>query len=560
MSFASRLKKIENQIQLINVAKVSDQILEERAKYEASLYTFGQGAWHTIEGTNPFVEGWHLQAICEHLEAAMKGQIRKLIINIPRRHCKTTFASIMLCPWAWAAQSAELRFLYGSYSVELAIESNIKSRYVIQSEWYQRLWGDKFSISTEVNTQKRFENNHRGARGVTSVGGGVTGKGADVLVADDPNNILDVDYPLALVTAQNWWDRGMSMSLNNPKKGVLIVIQQRLHHQDLTGHILESGDSEWVHLCLPLWFESSRRSFSAPLNWSDPRENEDILWPNRIGQDEVEDMKRKLQYSENLIAGQLQQRPCPEEGGIFKKNWFQVYKQDYPDFKFILQSWDTALVGQSNNTKMDKLNCSSACTTWGVWENEHGVNQVMLLSAWSGMVEFPELHMMAQRLANNFEDTNLKKPLNRGGPKPTVILVEAKANGDSLVQILKRLGLSVHRFNPTPFGNKTARARFVSHHVFAGTIWVPTVEEGTDRLPRFAEMFVEAATLFPGHPSRDLVDTMSQALIKLGQMGYIHHPDDVKPTQRRHTFVEQERPLYLDTYQENASSYSPLNG
>jgi phage terminase large subunit-like protein len=545
MKLAQRLKRIEQKYYLLNKPSVSDLILEERAKYEGSLYSFVQGGWHTIEGSNPFIGGWHLEAISEHLEAAVKGQIRKLIINLPRRCCKTSIASNLLCPWAWATQSPELKFLYGSYSVELAIEANIKSRYVIQSDWYQRLWGDRFVLSSEVNTQKRFENNLRGFRGVTSVGGGVTGKGATILLADDPNNVSDMDSEVDRNRTNNWWDRGMSMSLNDPNTGILIIIQQRLHHDDLTGHLLADQKNEWTHLCLPMEFESSRRSFSAPLRWSDPRQEEgELLWPNRIGADLVEEMKQKLRYSEYLIAGQMQQRPSPEEGGIFKKSWFQIYDAEYPTFKYILQSWDTALVGMSN-TKKDSLNCSSACTTWGVWENEHGVNQVMLLSAWKGMVEFPELHMMAKRLAFNISDTNLKNPLNKPGAKPHVILIEAKANGDSLAQTLQRIGLSINRFNPTPFGNKTSRARLVSHHAFAGTIWIPCLED-SKRLPKFAEMFLEAATLFPDPSSRDLVDTMSQALIRLGQMGFIHHPDDVKPQKKMPKFSE-DRPLYIDS-------------
>lgn len=547
VNLSTRLCRIEKEIISLNLQKIPDQVLEERALYEKSLYSFVQGAWHTIEGSNKFVPGWHLEAISEHLEALVKGQIRKLIINMPRRCCKTSIASNILCPWAWAVLSPEIRFLYGSYSVELAIEANIKSRYIIQSDWYQRLWGDKFVLSSEVNTQKRFENNLRGFRGVTSVGGGVTGKGANVLLADDPNNVSDMDSEVDRNKTNNWWDRGMSMSLNDPNTGSLGIIQQRLHHDDLTGHLLVDQKSEWVHLCLPMEFESSRRSFSAPLKWQDPRQKDgELLWPNRISAELVEEMKMKLRYSEYLIAGQMQQRPSPEEGGIFKRNWFQLYNQDYPNFKFILQSWDTALTGIPHS-KLETLNCSSACTTWGIWEDEHEVNQVMLLSAWKGMVEFPELHMMAKRLAYNFEDTNLKKPLNKNGPKPHSILIEAKANGDSLAQTLRRIGLNVTRFNPTPFGNKTTRARFVSHHAFAGTIWIPTVDDNSKRLPKFAEMFLEAATLFPDPSSRDLIDTMSQALIRFGQMGLIHHPDDTKPAKRYPSYAEDDKSLYIDT-------------
>jgi len=286
-----------------------------------------------------------------------------------------------------------------------------------------------------------------------------------------------------------------------------------------------------VHLCLPMEFESHNRCTTVPIKstypepWSDPRKTEgELLWPTFVTPEALETIKRDL-GSPYLIAGQLQQRPAPAEGGIFKKQYWKWWTEESPPpCKFVLQSWDTAL---------SELGAFSACTTWGIFEDEYGVEHVILLDLWRGRVQYPELRSMAQRMYKNYHDTDLENPLI-GECKPDMVLVEAKANGLSLIQDLSRAGIMVTRFNPK--GSKMERAQIVSPILECGRVWVPARPPAYTQLRGYAKTMVDMAALFPSSESNDLVDSMTQALKRLLDSGWIKHKTDYEPPPKRPSY------------------------
>ncbi len=553
MSVSSLLAKIHK----YNFDNKIDSLLEEelllKEKLEGSLYEFTKVFWKNVEGGIDFIDNWHFGAICEHLEAtyappSVVPQIRTLIINIPPRMSKSTAVSVMFQPWVWT-KVPSYRFYYASYAQSVALKDSVKSRRIIQSSLYQRLWGSSFQLCGDVNTKIRYENTSTGQRLTTSVDGVAAGEGGDFLIIDDANNFKKIESEVTRNNTNEWWDHSMSSRYNDPKTGRNIHCQQRTHELDLTGHILGKGKKGVVHLMLPMEFEAKRKCITVPLPsskgkvWCDPRKVEgELLCPSRFGKPEVENLKLDL-ATEYIISGQLQQSPSPSDGGILKKKWFQWYKHRFPpSYSYVVQSWDTAV-----STKADA--CVSACTTWGIFEDETGIPNVLLISVWSGRLEHPDLRRMAKRLSRNYYDTIYEEPYEtKEKYEPDIILIEAAMNGQALAADmtydLRKMGVRIHRFFPKIYGDKIARARSaISPMLEAGRIWVPAQYPNYERLKVFADKFVDACAKFPNDSSKDLVDSMSQAFIHIRESGSITHPEDYKDD-TINEFPEYDRPLY----------------
>lgn len=512
--------------------QIEQRFVDEAALYESSLHSFIKGAWPIIEGGREFVDGWHLQAICEHLEAVYRGEIKMLLINEPPRCMKSTAFPVALPAWIWTIEPS-LQFLFLSYGSTLSIRDSVKCRRIIASKWYQQRWGHKFQISSDVNTKLRFDNSKTGYRIATSIGGMGTGEGGDIIGVDDPNNAGDIDSDVIREWTNDWCDHVLSTRLNNPKTGRVVMIQQRLHTQDYSGHILAKNLPDLVHLCLPMEFEAARKCITVPLKstsgkpWEDPRtEEKELLWPARFGPEEVERLKRSMN-SEYVVAGQLQQRPAPAAGGLIKKAWWQWWKEpNPPQCEFVLQSWDTAFT-----TGADA--CYSACTNWGLFHDHNNVSNVILLSYWQGKVENPDLRRMMLRMANNYYDNKYDRPIPENYVlKPDMILVEAGANGMPLIQDLRRAGLLVTKFDPrkatgTTDNSKLFRAKIFSHIIESGKVWLPAKPPEYTSLRPMADIFMETCSMFPNGESNDIVDSMMQALAKFLSMGLINNPEDI---------------------------------
>ena len=483
---------------------------EELSKLEAeySLHEFLKQAWSHIEGSIPFVDNWHLEAIAIHLEACYRRKIKNLIINVPPRTSKTTLVSVVYPVWVWL-QNPQEKFMFASYANSLAMEHSVKSRRLIESNWFQSRWGKLFQLTKDQNTKKNFENNKKGYRISTSVGSSVTGSGASTLITDDPNHAGEGLSQVKREAANSWWDQVWSTRLNDPKKDVKIVVQQRIHEKDITGHILENdSNKDWVTLILPMEFEIKRKCqtfVDGKLFWEDPRTIEgELLVKDRFSEKEIKRYKRELgSYG---FAGQMQQRPAPLEGGILQKTWFKKWDKDYyPKFELIIQSWDTAF--------SDKPDAAySACTTWGVFYEEdfEELATLMLLSTWRARVGYPELRDRAQRLYKNYTDIGEHKAIRKAAHNVDVCLIEAKATGDPLLRDLRKGGIPARGFLPK--GDKNSRVQRVSPFIESGCVYLIADPKHKEKFVDFSQGFLDIIATFPNSDSRDYVDTMTQVM------------------------------------------------
>lgn len=543
----------------------------ERANCEESLYEFMVAAWKYVD-PNPFVHGWPLEAVAEHLQAVCDGDIRRLIINIPPRCSKSSMTSVAFPAWVWAQRHDSptsgpgVQFLTASYAQQLSLRDSVKTRRLLDSPWYQSLWGERFALTSDQNTKGRFDNNKGGTRLSTSVGGALTGEGANIIITDDPNAANEAFSEATIQSTIDWWDGTMSTRLNNPKTGAFIVIQQRLAEDDLTGHILSKDVGDWTHLCLPMKYEWTRHSVSIT-GWNDPRGCDDdgeplvlvdangrriprdsaakdeltnkregtLLWPERFGPKEIDLLERQL--GPFAAAGQLQQRPEPAGGGVIKTDWWQPWElESYPPFDYIIASLDTAYTTKTEND-------FSAMTVWGVFSatmSEASSNfvgrsgkresqrdreamfdeamrvknmtagmggsdstpRVMLMYAWQARLELHEL-------VSKVEQTARRNKVDK-------LIIENKAAGHSVAQEIRRLynnaDFAVQLVDPKA-QDKLARLYSVQHLFAEGMVHAPDQS--------WAQEVITQTSQFPKGKHDDLVDTVSMALRHMRELGML---------------------------------------
>ena len=499
------------------------QLLDlDRADCEESLYEFLRHAWKFID-PSPWKDGWPIEAVAEHLQAVVDGEIKRLIINIPPRMGKSSITSVALPAWTWAQRhrgptsGPGVQFLHASYANQLSLRDSVKCRRLIESPWYQKLWGQRFTLNSDQNTKSRFSNDQGGERLITSIGAAVTGEGGSIIVVDDPNAANEAFSEATIQATIDWWDGTMSTRLNDAKTGAYIVIQQRLAEDDLTGHILAKNTGEWTHLCLPMRFEKDR-SFVTQVGWEDPRTEEgELLWPERFGESEVKHLETVL--GPFSAAGQLQQRPEPAGGGVIKREWWKLWEEPaFPPMDYIVASLDTAYTTKT-------MNDASALTVWGVFSGEtiavstrvfdeegrpmyldRGYNEVapkvMMMHAWQARLE---LHELVEKVVKTAKSLKIDK-----------LLIENKAAGISVAQEMRRLygneNFAVQLFDPKS-QDKLSRLYSVQHLFAEGMIFAP------DR--QWAEMVITQVGQFPKGKHDDLVDTVSMALRHLRELGLL---------------------------------------
>lgn len=331
------LQRLDNHPSLVDVQAELGQ---------RSLAHYTRMAWSTTEPATEYKSGWHIDAICDHLEAVSRGDIRKLLINIPPRHCKSLSVSVFWPTWSWIDRP-EYKWLSVSYAQPLSIRDALKSRRLIESPWYQARWGDRFALSGDQNQKSRYDNNKMGYRIATSVGGSATGEGGDGIICDDPHNMNDAESETVREGTLVWWDEVMSTRLNDPKTGSKVIIMQRAHERDLSGHVLAQGGYE--HLVLPARYEPNRKCFTS-IGFEDPRTIEhEPLWPTHFGEAELSELESSMGVYAS--AGQLQQRPSPREGGFFQRKWFELVETAPKQTRMRVRWWDLAAtkkVGSNN--------------------------------------------------------------------------------------------------------------------------------------------------------------------------------------------------------------------
>ena len=282
-----------------------------------SLKEFTKNSWPIIEPSRDFYDNWHIDAISEHLQAVVHGDIKRLIINVPPRHMKSISVAVALPAWTWTVDPTR-KFLFASYALTLSIRDSVKCRRLIDSPWYKQHFGNIYGLTTDQNQKQRFENDKTGIRIATSVDGALTGEGGDIIVIDDPHNVREAESNTVRQGVLDWWDQSMQTRLNDPKNGAFVIIMQRVHENDLTGHILANEYEDWDHLCLPARYEHDHPTpVKSTLAFEDPREEDgELLWPERIDERTLNTLEQSL--GSYASAGQLQQRPMPKGGGILK--------------------------------------------------------------------------------------------------------------------------------------------------------------------------------------------------------------------------------------------------
>jgi predicted phage terminase large subunit-like protein len=496
---------------------------------------FFKEAWHIFEGSKPYVHSQHIRVIAEHLEAAYRREIKTLIINIPPRSSKTNLISIAFPAWVWL-HNPEEKFLYASYASNLSAEHSRKCRQLIESPWYKSL----SNITLRRATEKEIENTQGGCRIATSVGGVSTGKGASILVADDPNNVQEIYSKTKRETIHRWWSQVIPSRLNDPKRDVKIMVQQRCHEDDLTGYILKTNRQDVTHLVFPNEYEGPQK-FITKLQAQQPdlidkrKTVGELLCQERLGLEETERLKREI--GEYGYAGQYQQRPAPLGGGIIKREWFGLWKKiSEPIYSKIIQSWDTAF-------KDGEENDYSVCSTWGIFSSKElgpsentPYNCIMLLSLWQGKAQYPELRKRAVRLSKNYLETGDKEIGISTKHTPDTILMEDKASGQSLAQDLRNAGLKIYGINPTTYGDKLTRVHLISSLVENGLVFLQAPNK---RLSVPSQMFLDEILSFPNGANDDIVDTFSQVMIHCKTTMLLRVTNDPRPKDD-HTELERD--------------------
>ncbi len=396
---------------------------------------------------------------------------------------KSLAVSVFWPAWTWTWKP-ELRWLFASYAQSLSVRDSVKCRRVIESPWYQELWG--LRLTDDQNTKLRYENDRTGYRLATSVDGAATGEGGDVIVADDPHNVREAHSKAIRESTVEWWRASMSTRLNNPRTGCRVIVMQRVHESDLSGYVLEEGG--WEHLCLPARYEPQRHCVTS-IGWEDPRRKEgELLWPEHFGEEQTAELEKRLGSYDS--AGQLQQRPAPAAGGILKREWFRFYggpgqPRRPVRFEEQLLSWDCAFKGE-----VDSDFVVGQC--WGrVGADRYLLDQVR------GQKDFPATISAVQTMADAWPGARAK-------------LVEDKANGPAVIATLKRRvpGLIA----VTPEGSKESRAHAVAPLAEAGNVWLPDPS-----IAPWVEEFLAEVTTFPRAPHDDQVDAMTQALLRMAR-------------------------------------------
>lgn len=447
-----------------------------REKAERNLPDFIQQAWEVIEPGTTYVDNWHIHLIGEYMEAVNAGEIKRLIINIPPRHMKSLEVTVCYPVWTWI-RHPEKRFIKVSYSDSLSRKHNIIARDIITSPWYQKNWGSTFSLKQDVNRQNEFKNNHQGFMLSTSVGGALTGEGGDVIIIDDPQNPLMANSEAEREASVNFFKNTLQTRLNDPKTGAFIVIMQRLHENDLTGHIL-SESLGYEHLCLPAIAEE-RTVIHFPISGQEiTREPGDILNEGRFDAEVLDNMKRSMGSVQ--FAGQFQQTPAPAEGIIFKREWLTSFYTEAPRTTDI-QSWDMAFTKSEGSAKVA-----------GFVLGRRGAD-IYIKDLVNDKMDFTESVAAVRTLSGKWKSARAK-------------VVENKANGPAIVNTLKKEIAGMVEFNPK--GSKEERAMSVTPYFEAGNIHFPD-----PKTHPWVDDLIRDLLIFPKGTFKDTVDALVQGIL-----------------------------------------------
>ena len=454
------------------------EILREREEARQSFMTFVKKVWPH------FIEGAHHKRMAAAFERVARGECKRLIINMPPRHTKSEFASYLLPAW-FLGNFPEKKIIQTSHTAELAVGFGRKVRNLVDSDVFAETFPG-VGLQADSKAAGRWNTNHRGDYFAIGVGGAVTGKGADILISDDPHSeqeaALAATSPEIYDKVYEWYTSGPRQRLQ--PGGSIVIVMTRWSQRDLTGQVLKAdaqrGGEGWEVIEFPAILPSGKP-----------------LWPSFWSLAELEALREELPNGK--WQAQYQQNPVGNESAIIKRDWWQWWEEDNPpECEYILQAWDTAF---EKNNRADY----SAGTTWGVFTH-HKDNQkyLILLNTYKKRVEFPDLKRDVLREYNEYE--------------PDTLIVEKKASGAPLIYDLRAMGIPVSEYTPSKGQDKFARLNSVSDIIASGKVWVPRT--------RWAEELVDEIASFPSGEHDDLVDSTTLALMRFRQGGFLRLPSD----------------------------------
>jgi predicted phage terminase large subunit-like protein len=457
----------------------------DAVKCERDVRFFARQAWRIVEPKAKYLHNWHIDAIGRHLEAVTNGDIRRLIINMPPRHMKSLMVAVFWMCWQWTFSPAT-RWIFSSYAQNLSKRDSLKCRRIISSPWYQLNWGDRVRLTSDQNQKMRFENDATGYRIATSVGGTGTGEGGGIVVSDDAHKAGEYHSPVMLKRACSWWDEEMSSRGDDPKTCAHVIMGQRIHMADISGHTLAKGGYE--RLVLPAVFNGKR--YVTSIGFEDKREKiGELLWEQRFPQAEIDELI--LRMGPQIASGQLGQEPVAPGGNIIKGAWIEPYYYTVAPTSFdsVILVWDSAHGGDAN-----KENPESSFSVGGAIGSVGA--DYYLLELTRGQWDLPDELEAFQSFCIAMEqkyDVQDK-------------VVENKAHGRSIVQTFKHVIEGIVAINPVK--SKAVRLDSVSYLFRAGNV----------HLPKFApwkDIVVAELCGFPAFATNDCVDIVSMGLIYL---------------------------------------------
>jgi predicted phage terminase large subunit-like protein len=434
-----------------------------------------------------FIHGAHHQKMAAAFERVARGECKRLIINMPPRHTKSEFASYLLPAW-FLGKFPEKKIIQTSHTAELAVGFGRKVRNLVDSDVYKDIFPG-VGLQSDSKAAGRWATNKGGDYFAIGIGGAVTGKGADLLIIDDPHSeqeaALSETNPEIYDKTYEWYTSGPRQRLQ--PGGAIVIVMTRWSKKDLTGQVLKSASQrsgeEWEVIEFPALLPSGRP-----------------LWPEFWKKVELEALKAELPNSKWMA--QYMQQPTSDVSAIIKREWWNVWPEDYPPpCEFTIQSWDTAFLKTERSD-------FSACTTWGVFyqDDDTGRSQanIILLNAFKKRMEFPELKQRAYAEWKEWQ--------------PDSLIIEAKASGSPLLFELRAMGIPVQEFTPSKGNDKIARLNAVADMFASGRVWVPNTH--------WAEELIDEVASFPSGEHDDLVDSTSQALLRFRKGGFLRLPTD----------------------------------
>ena len=448
---------------------------EYRAMLRSDFNGFIERSFYELNPTTPFQSSWHIEVIAAELEACRRGETKRLIIAVPPRSLKSLCASVAFPAWL-LGHDPSAQIIVAIYGQELANKLSSDCRTLFASSFYQDLFSTR--LSTQRQAVQEFTTTKNGFRMATSIGGVLTGRGAQFLIIDDPLKPDDALSDSQRKACNDWFDHTLYSRLNNKKDGIIILIMQRLHEDDIIGHVM--GIEPWKVIRFPAIAEEDEiHVIQTPYGTRQfKRRAGEPLHPAREPLEILNHIREAL--GEYNFAAQYLQNPAPLGGGLVKAEWFKTYAAaDVPEkFELILQSWDSA-------NKPSELSDYSVCTTWGI-RRKH----IYLLHVCRKRLGYPELKRLVREQADAF--------------RPTMILIEDKASGTQLIQELIGEGLhAVKKYEPTM--DKIMRMHSVTSTIENGFVLLP------DKACWLAE-YIHELTIFPKGKNDDQVDSTSQAL------------------------------------------------